>query len=176
MRKKLTLSLFIVLLSLVIVSMGFSQQPIKIGVVNSQKVLENSIEGKKVMAQMEERNQKSQDELARFDDEINRLQTRLNTQRLTLTAEAYSNLASELEKKQTDRKRMAEDSYREMQELSQRLFARLQNDLLPIINEIGKEKNLDVIFDLMRSGAIYFSPTIDLTDEVITKFDAAKSK
>jgi len=175
MKRKLNLSLCITLSLILFVSLGFAQQPLKIGVVNSQKVLENSIEGKKVMAQMEERNQKSQDELARLDEEISRLQTRINTQRLTLTAEAYTNLASELERKQTDRKRMAEDSYREMQELSQRLFSRVQNELLPIINELGKEKNLDVIFDLMRSGAIYFSPTIDLTDEVITKYDATKS-
>jgi Skp family chaperone for outer membrane proteins len=176
MRKKLIQSLCVTLALLVFVSLGFSQQQLKIGVVNSQRVLENSTEGKKVMSQIEERNKKSQDDVARLDEEINRLQTRLNTQRLTLTPEAYSNLASELDKKQTDRKRLAEDSYREIQELSQRLFSRLQNELLPIINEIGKEKNLDVIFDLMRSGAIYFNPTIDLTDDVITRYDASKSK
>jgi Skp family chaperone for outer membrane proteins len=46
---------------------------------------------------------------------------------------------------------------------------------LPIIEQVGKEKNLDIILDLARSGAIYFNPTIDLTQEVITKYDASKA-
>ena len=128
------------------------------------------------MAQLEERNNKSQNELARMDEEIRKLQTRLNTQRLTLTQEALAQLSSDIERKQTDRKRYAEDQYREMQELTGRLFQRVQDELLPIIEQLGKEKNLEIIFDLFKSGAIYFSPTINLTQEVITRYDASKAK
>jgi Skp family chaperone for outer membrane proteins len=165
----------VVFMTLFLFSMSYAQQTLKIAIVNSQKVLEQSAEGKRIMSQLEQRQSQYQDELARLDEEINQLQTRLNTQRLTLTQEAYSNLASEIDRKQTDRKRKAEDSYRAMQELSNRLFTRLQNEVMPIINQIGKEKNLDLVFDLMKSGAIYFSPTIDITDEVIQKYDVSKA-
>ncbi|MGB6865521.1 MAG: OmpH family outer membrane protein [Candidatus Aminicenantaceae bacterium] len=166
---------FIPLVLAVLVTLGYSQQAIKIGVVNSQDVLERSAEGKRVMAQIQDKDKQNQDRLGTLDDEIRNLETRINTQRLTLTNEAMLQLSSDLEKKRTERKRFGEDSLREMQEFTGRLFQRVQTELLPIIEQVGKDKSLDVIFDLARSGAIYFNPTIDLTQEVITRYDASKA-
>ncbi len=166
--------IFIPLVLAVLVTLGYSQQAIKIGVVNSQDVLEKSAEGKRVMAQIQEKDKQTQGRLGTLDDEIRSLETRINTQRLTLTNEAMLQLSSDLEKKRTERKRFGEDSLREMQEFTGRLFQRIQTELLPIIEQVGKDKSLDIIFDLARSGAIYFNPIVDLTQEVITRYDASK--
>ena len=174
-RKRASQFIFFSLVMAALVSSGYAQAIIKIGVIDSQQVLEKSAEGKRVLNQLQDLEKRHNAEIARRDEEIRQLQTRLNTQRLTLTQEALMNLSSDLEKKQTERKRYAEDSYREMQELSQRLFARLQTELIPIIEQIGKEKGLDIIFDLAKSGTVYFSPTVDLTQEVIQKYDASKT-
>jgi Skp family chaperone for outer membrane proteins len=159
----------------ILVTLGYSQQAVKIGVVNSQDVLEKSAEGKRVMAQIQDKDKQNQSRLGTLDEEIRKLETRINTQRLTLTNEAMMQLSSDLEKKRTERKRFGEDSLREMQEFTGRLFQRVQTELLPIIEQVGNDKNLDIILDLARSGAIYFNPTIDLTQEVITKYDASKA-
>jgi Skp family chaperone for outer membrane proteins len=159
----------------VLASSGLAQQVIKIGVVNSQEVLEKSAEGKRVLAQLQDKDKRNQAELSRRDSEIQDLQTRLNTQRLTLTPEALRNLTTDLQRKQTERNRFYEDAGREMNELADRLFQRIQTELLPIIEQMGKENGLDIIFDLGKSGAIYFSPTVDLTAEVITRYDASKA-
>lgn len=157
-----------------LVSSGYAQQPMKIGVVNSQVVLEKSQEGKRVTSQLEAKNKTLQEDLARLDDKIRDLETRLNTQRLTLSQEALSNLMADLDKQRTERTRFVEDSRRELNDLQLRLFNRLQNELRPIITEIGKEKNLDLIFDIGGSGIIYFNPSVELTEEVIQKYDASK--
>jgi Skp family chaperone for outer membrane proteins len=159
----------------ILVTLGYSQQAVKIRVVNSQDDLEKSDEVKRVMAQIQDKDKQNQSRLGPLDEDIRNLETRINTQRLTLTNEAMMQLSSDLEKKRTERKRFAEDSLREMQEFTGRLFQRVQTELLPIIEQVGKEKNLDIILDLARSGAIYFNPTIDLTQEVITKYDASKA-
>jgi Skp family chaperone for outer membrane proteins len=159
----------------ILVTLGYSQQAVKIGVVNSQDVLEKSAEGKRVMAQIQDKDKQNQSRLGTLDEEIRKLETRINTQRLTLTNEAMMQLSSDLEKKRTERKRFGEDSLREMQEFTGRLFQRVQTELLPIIEQVGKDKNLGIILDLARSGAIYFNPMIDLTQEVITKYDASKA-
>lgn len=159
----------------VLASSGLAQQVIKMGVVNSQEVLEKSAEGKRVLAQLQDKDKRNQAELSRRDTEIQELQTRLNTQRLTLTQEALRNLSADLQRKQTERNRFYEDAGREMNELADRLFQRIQNELLPIIEQMGKENGLDLIFDLGKSGAIYFSPTIDLTQDVIQRYDASKA-
>ena len=168
--KKILLVLFIAGL----VSLGYAQQPMKYGVVNSQEVLEKSQEGKRVTAQLEAKNKTLQEDLARLDNKIRDLETRLNTQRLTLSQEALGNLMADLERQRTERTRFVEDSRREMNDLQMRLYNRLQNELRPIISEIGKEKNLDLIFDVGGAGIIYFNPAVDVTAEVIQKYDASK--
>lgn len=170
-QKGLILTIFVALL----VSVGFAQQEFKIGVVNSQDVLEKSAEGKKVMAQLQSRDSKAQADIAKLDEDIRTLETRLNTQRLTLTQEALMNMQADLDRKRTERKRFIEDQGSDLNALQISLFGRIQNELLPIIEQIGVEKNLDLIFDLQRSGAIYFNPAIDLTNEVILKYDASKA-
>lgn len=176
MTRRRTSQIFLLIFTLAaFFSLSFAQTP-KIGVVNSQEVLEKSTEGKKVMAQLQEKDRKNQGDVAKRDEEIRKLETKLNTQRLTLTDEALMQLSSDLERKRTDRKRFTEDSMREMQELTQRLFTKIQNELLPIIEDIGKEKDIDIIFDFSRSGAIYFNPSVDVTDEVIKRYDVSKSE
>jgi outer membrane protein len=173
-RRSTSKTILLVLFVTGLVSFGYAQQPMKVGVVNSQDVLEKSQEGKRVTAQLEAKNKTLQEDLARLDDKIRDLETRLNTQRLTLSQEALSNLMADLEKQRTDRTRFVEDSRRELNDLTNRLFARLQAELRPIIEQVGKEKNLDLIFDIGGSGIIYFNPAIDLTQEVIQKYDASK--
>ena len=170
-RKGIVLLLFVA----VLVSAGFAQQTLQIAVVNSNEVLQKSTEGKKVMAQLQSKDSKAQADIAKMDEDIRVLETRLNTQRLTLTQESMMQMQADLDRKRTDRTRFAEDQVREMNDLTQRLFNRIQSELLPIIEGVGKERNLDLIFDLARSGAIYFNPTTDLTAEIILKYDASKA-
>lgn len=159
-----------------VVSLGFAQEEeMKVGVVNSNEVLQKSIEGKRILSQLEKKRDEKRQQLEKLDKEIRELQSKLNTQRLSLSSEAVTQLRNDIEEKQTRRKRMAEDMNREMQNMSQRLFQRVQQELLPIIEEIGKEKDLDLIFDLSQSGVIYFKPTINLTAQVIERYDAQKS-
>jgi Skp family chaperone for outer membrane proteins len=85
------------------------------------------------------------------------------------------NLSSDIERKRTDRKRYAEDSFREFQELRNRLFTKLQAEVKPIIDQLGKEMGLEIVFDLNNSGTIYFDSKIELTEEVIKRYDASKA-
>ena len=156
-------------------SLSFAQQPLKIGVVNSQEVLEKSVEGKKVITQLQERDKRNQASLAKMDDDIRVLESKINTQRLTLTDEVFLQMNSDLDKKKKDRQRFAEDSLRDIQDLRDRLFLKIQNELIVIIGQLGKEKSLDLILDLAKSGAIYWSPTIILTDDVVKRYDASKA-
>jgi len=172
--KKTTISIaLLALLTAVAASQSFAQA--KIGVLNSQDVLEKSGEGKKVIARLQEKDKQNQATVAKLDDEIRTIQTKLNTQRITLTEDAVMQLTADLEKKNTDRKRMAEDAYSGMQELTQRLFKRVQDELIPIVETLGKERGLDIIFDLAKSGAVYWNPAIDITVEVIKRYDVSKA-
>ncbi len=174
--KKTTMRVFLLLsLFAAVVTIGFAQQAPKIGVINSQDVLEKSAEGKRVIARLQEKDKSNQAAVSKLDDEIRQLETRINTQRLTLSEEALYNMNADLQRKQTDRKRLAEDAGRDFQDLQMKLFNKIQSELIPIIEAMGKEKGIDLVFDLARSGAVYFNPAVDMTDEVIRRYDASKA-
>jgi len=170
-RKRIVFIFFVA----VLVSAGFAQQTLQLAVVDSTEVLEKSTEGKKVMAQLQSKNSKAEADIAKMDEDMRILETRLNTQRLTLTQESMRNMQADLERKRTERTRFAEDQSREIRELTDTLFGRIQSELILIIEAVGKERNLDLIFDLRQSGAIYFNPEINLTAEIILKYDASKA-
>jgi len=92
-----------------------------------------------------------------------------------MTQEAILSLSADLDRKRTDRQRLAEDANRDMQELQQRLYLKIQSEVMPVITKLGQEKGMDLILDLRASGVLYFNPVIDLTAEVIKRYDAGKA-
>jgi len=171
-KAMMTIGLLVLFLG-VLAGSSFAQM--KIAIVNSNDVLEKSAEGKRTLARLQDADKQNQAKISKLDDEIRQLQTKLNTQRITMTDEAVLANQADLERKQTQRKRDAEDAYAQMNELSTRLFKKLQDELIPIVEQIGKERGLDIIFDRDRSGAVYYSPAIDLTAEVIKRYDQSKA-
>lgn len=147
----------------------------KIGMINSQEVLEKSVEGKKAIAQLQAADKRFGDQITTLDDQIKTLQGRLTAQRLTLTAETAAAIQADIQKKQTERQRAVEDASRSMQALQGQTINQIQADLIPIIEQVRKDKGLDLIFDLTKSGTIFFNPALDVTAEVIRRYDANKA-
>jgi len=153
---------------------GFAQQ-LKVGVVNSQNAFNTSLEGKKAQAQLQDKDSKIKADLAKLDNEIKQLQTKLSTQQMTLTNEAAVQIQSDIDKKTTARKRLEEDATRDMQQIQYALIQRIRGEMVGIIEAIAKEKGYDLVLDLGASGIVFFNPTIDITDEVIKRYDATKA-
>ena len=156
---------------------GFAaaQEAGKLGMINSQEILDKSVEGKRALAQIQAANKKYADEVTRVDDQIRQLQNRLAAQRLTLTVEAAAALQADIQKKTTDRQRSAEDAARAMREIQARTLEEIQTDLIPLIEQVRKDMGLDVIFDVTKGGVVYFTPALDLTAEIIKRYDALRA-
>jgi outer membrane protein len=152
-----------------------AQEASKLGMINSQEILDKSVEGQRVLAQLQAADKKYTESITRLDDQIKQLQNRLSAQRLTLTVDAAAGIQADIQKKQMERQRTAEDAARGMQELQAATSIQLQTQLRPIIEQLRKDKGLDVVFDLVKSGTVFVSPSLDLTAEVIRRYDALKA-
>ena len=155
--------------------LAFAQEGGKLGTINSQEVLEKSAEGMKAIAALQAADKKFGDQIARMDDQIKQLQGRLTAQRLTLTAEAAAGIQADIQRRQTERQRAVEDASRSMQELQATTLTRVQADLMPVIEQVRKDKGLDLIFDVAKPGIVFSTPALDLTAEVIRRYDAIKA-
>ncbi len=169
------LALFAALGTAGLAGLALAQEGGKLATVNSQEILEKSAEGMKAIAQLQAADKKFGDQITKIDDQIKQLQGRLTAQRLTLTADAAAGIQADIQRRQTERQRAVEDASRSMQELQASTLSRVQTDLMPVIEQLRKDKGLDLIFDVAKPGIVYAVPTLDLTAEVIRRYDAIKA-
>ena len=154
---------------------GFSEQVNSIAVIDPVRALETSAEGQKTVAQLQAKQQSIRDELNQIDNDVQGIENRLKTQRLTLTQETQQKLAMDLDQLQTRRKRVEEDSIKDYQRLEFQLINRFKQEVLPIIETVAKEKGFSLVLDLSITGVAYFDQTIDITEEVVKRYNASKS-
>ena len=70
--------------------------------------------------------------------------------------------------------RFQEDANAEVQELQQSLQADFQEKLRPVVDAMVKELAIGLLFSAGDAGAIYVDPSLDITGEVIKRFDSGK--
>jgi outer membrane protein len=164
-----------IILVLALAAATYAQQAAKIAIIDSQKAFGTSIEGKKAMAQLQDMDGRVKANIAKMDDAIRLLENRLNTGRLTMTNEAIVALQSDIDKKTTERKRYEEDQNREVQTLYQNLMQRIRGEMVAVIEAMAKERGFDLVLDAATSGVVTASPAVDITDEIIKRYDATKA-
>lgn len=147
--------------------------PTRIAVIDVQKVLSQSTAGKAAFTKL---TQLQNDRLTRakaMDEEIRRLGTTLTNTRATLTPVRVSELERQIEEKRTALKRFGEDAQREINETRDRELQALEARISPVVNGLGREMGLAAIFNKFESGLIFANDAIDITDNVITRFNSS---
>ncbi|HVP90813.1 MAG TPA: OmpH family outer membrane protein [Terriglobales bacterium] len=175
MKRVLAISLLSVFWAAFTASNSFAQQGAKIAVINSSRAFEQSSEGKTAAAQLSERDAKIKADLQKLDDAIQALERRLSTGQVTMTREALLGAQADLEKKRTERKRYEEDAAREFARFRAGLLERLQSEMVAIASALRKEKGYDMVLDMAASGIIDYDPALDITDELVRRYDASKA-
>jgi Skp family chaperone for outer membrane proteins len=175
MNRVRTIAPLVILFILVVAGVSYAQQASKIAIINSQKAFETSVEGKKVLGQMQDRENKIKSDFQKLDDSIRLLENKLSTGRLTMTNEALLSIQADIDKKTTERKRYEEDATRDAQQFSANLVQKIRSEMVTIIENLAKERGLELVLDVQQSGVVTFSPTVDITDEVIRRYDQSKA-
>ena len=107
MKKTLILILSVLLLSLFV----FSE--LKIGVINPQKVIENTVRGKQIIAKFNTLRQSKQVTIQKMNNEIGKLEKELTNP--ALNTETRELKVRQLEDRKLKRKRFVEDAQKEFQ-------------------------------------------------------------
>ena len=168
-------ALFVLGLTAVSTAQQASQQGPKIAIINASEAFETSAEGKKVLGLMQEREAKVKADLQKKDDSIRALQNRLSTGRLTMTTEALSGLQNDIDKLTTERNRYQEDMARDVQQFGTNLINKVREEMVTIIKALRQERGYDVVLDLVTAGIVDYDPTLDITAEVVRRYDASKA-
>lgn len=147
--------------------------PAKIAVIDVQKVLATSTAGKAAYERLKKMQEERISKAKAMEDELRKLETELTTKRLSLSEDKVGELTRSINDRKIAMQRYAQDADREVAEARDRALLELENRIKPVIDALGKEMGLAAIFNKFESGLVYASDAIDLTDTVITKFNAA---
>lgn len=144
-------------------------------VVDSQKVIAESKVGKYVSTQIKSIETSASSEVKAKLATVQNKEKNLQAQYSGQSREALaSNTAfrSQLEQLQKDGQAFQQDYAKinqEMQITRQKAIIPVMQKFAQIVNQVGAERNADVVLD--RNSALYMSPTSDITQTVLSRLD-----
>ena len=145
----------------------------KFGVVDVDQVLNSIEEGKAAKEELKRNQQEAEDTLRAMVEEFSKdkkaFDKRVESQMVKKEILQLEQL--DLMEKQTEiqnKQKALEAKFKMTQE---RLVGPLSKDILELIQEIGKESKYTMIFLRGSPGVLYTRESIDLTDEVIQRFN-----
>jgi outer membrane protein len=145
----------------------------KFAFIDIQAVASNSTEGKAATAKLDELRKKKNTELLAKSNALKAMQDKAQSGASVLNDAARSQLDKDIEKAQRDLQFAQTDAQTEVQELTNQLQGDFQEKLNPIIEQLRVDKGLLMIFSIRDAGVVAAEPGLDLSTEVIKRFDAA---
>jgi outer membrane protein len=145
----------------------------KVGYVDLQLVVAQSKLGQAGHDQMTALNDKLSAALATKNKEIQTLQDKIKAQQNLVQDSVLQQMARDLDKLQRDAQYMQQDSQVQINQLNDQLLQNFQSKVLPIVEDIRKEKGLWIIFALGDNSNIAAAHAgLDLSFEVIKRLDS----
>lgn len=149
-------------------------QDLSIAVIDVQRVVTESDPGKQALQKLKELQDAKIDEGRALQQTLAALQEQMSKQRFTLSEERLAEMNKQLEDGQIALQRFQDDAEREIDEARRRELGGLEGRIIPVINQVGVERGFTVIFNKFQSGLVYADDSVDITDEVIRRFNTTQ--
>ena len=153
-----------------------AQSAPKLGVIDVERILTDSVRGKKALEELTKLRDQKNDELQAKRTEAEQLRARFAESRLTLAEDKLADMERELEDKTLELRRAQDDAQREVQKKQQEEFAKIEREVMPIIQAVGKENGYTMIFNKYQGGLVFADDSVDITDLVIERFNDASGQ
>lgn len=170
MKRVLVLSIALVLTVMFSASVSHAQSP-RLGFVDIQKAVIDSLAGKAAMERFEREVRRLESEIIKEREDLERLGEALEKQSLMLTDTVRREREKDFLRRQRDFERRVEDSRTDLQIKEAELTNELLEKLVPIIQDYGRENNFSMIFERREGTLLYADSALDLTDTIIRLFN-----
>lgn len=165
-QARLTLLLIIGLTVLCFSAGSIGQESFKIGVVNTQEVLESSKEATDATELLQAASERLKTKLQQLGDEIRTLQEKKAKTELFVEQAQTADLDNEIRLKQQEYQREVEIGQQALLEKEQELMEPIYNSLQEMIVKVGESENFDIILE-KRLITLYVKKEHDLTQQLI---------
>ena len=146
-------------------ALAFAQAPaaMKIGYVNTERILREAVPAVRAQRKIEAEFQKRDQELARLADQLKRTQDEIEKNAVTMSESQRRNREREFGEMNRDFQRKQREFREDLNQRRNEELAQVVEQANRVINQIAEQDK----FDLILQDAVYRSPRIDITDRVI---------
>jgi outer membrane protein len=145
----------------------------KIGVIEVQKIVQESAIGKESLARVQKLQQAKQEDLAKRQKELRDMEQKIQDQGKSLSEDAMEKLQKDYQAKAVELKRFQDDAQRELEESQRKELGELEKRIMPVINDVAREQGYQLVFNKFNSGLLFADDkSVDLTEAVITRFNS----
>ena len=174
-QARLTLVLVVFLTAFCFSPRSIGQESFKIGVVNTQVVLEGSQQATDATDILKAASERLKTKLDNLGDEIRSLQEKKTKAELFVEQAQTTDLDNEIRLKQQEYQREVEIGQQALLEKEQELMEPIYNSLQELIVKVGESENFDIILE-KRLITLYVKAEFDLTQRLIGLMNEAKSE
>jgi outer membrane protein len=147
-------------------------QGAKIAFFNPQAVFQSSADGRAAVTRVNALIQKKQTENADKAKLLQGNQQKLQTSGSVMNEAARTQLEKEIDRQTKEAERFQQDAQAEINELQQEVQNEFVKKLSPILEQLGTEKGLQILFNSVESGIAWAMPGLDITADVVKKLDS----
>lgn len=141
--------------------------------IDLQAIVATSVEGKAGTAKLEEFMKKTNAELTAKQKQLEEMRNKLLQGGSVMSDQARSELERNINRATRELQDAQQDAQQDHEEMQQKLQADFLRKLEPVIRQISEEKALHMVFEIRNTAAIFAHPGLDLSAEVIQRFDQA---
>lgn len=166
--QRLILLLIVILVSPVLVH----ADPLKIGVVNTARILNEAPQVKSARQRLQNEFAKREQALAKTRDELKAKEDKLQRDGSIMGDERRRTLEHDLVNGKRDFVR-AQNEFREDLNIRQNeVFSKVQHDIQQVIHQLAREQH----YDLILENFVFASDKVDITDMVLKRLNRQKKK
>jgi outer membrane protein len=146
----------------------------KIAFIDVNAIAGMSVAGKEASKKLQDLTTRKSTEINDKNKQLQALTTKRDTGAAVMNDAARAQLDKDIDKLQRDIQFAQTNAQAELQDLQNELQGDFQKKLIPIIEEVAKEKGLHAVFSIADSGAAYVHAGLNISDEIVKRLDAKK--
>jgi outer membrane protein len=172
--KKFLCPLFVLIALCFLPVSAVAADSFKVGVVDLQRCIQESIEGKRAKDKLQATKDDMQKKLDERQNKLLEIKKELEKQSMMLSMDAKEDKEKEFERQRREFKYFYDDISNQMRKAEAEVRKVLLEDLAKVVGDIGAKGKFTLILERRSSGIMYLQNTIDITDEVLKAYDLTK--
>ncbi|HGE71150.1 TPA: OmpH family outer membrane protein [Candidatus Poribacteria bacterium] len=175
MRKKRLIILSAIIAFVIYIMPAFAQSPIRIAVVDTEKVFQDSVWGKKALEEMDKATEGWQKKGEDIEKELTRLEEELTKQRTFLdNKEEEKKLQDQIDSKRLEGQNLIQEGNLALRQKQQELMEPIIQEIKDLIKRIAVEEKYDLVLEKqldIYKIVLYVNPELDITNKVTAMLD-----